>query len=274
MLEVSRSGYYDWLTRKPSMRERTQALLDQLVKTLHEKSLKAYGSPRIYEALRQQEGRRCSKRTVERSMRRQGLKSLHHRRFRPQTTDSSQTRSPAPNVLNQKFDAVAPNQKWVSDITYISTAEGWLYLCVVLDLFSRKVVGYATSHRIDAALVVAAFKVALARRGPPLDLIFHSDRGSQYDAEVFRAVSAIPGLVRSMSRVGNCYDNAVAESFFKTLKVELAYQRRFSSRDVAKIEIVRWIELVYNSKRLHSSLRYLAPAAFEARFAKAQKAAA
>ena len=273
VLEVSRSGYYEWSRRGPTERARRRQALDERVKAIHESSRKAYGSPRVSAVLRA-EGCKHSRTTVARSMRRQGLKSTYHRRFRPQTTDSTRTKAPAPNVLEQRFTASAPNEKWVSDITYIPTAVGWAYLCVILDLLSRKVVGHAMSNRINAALVVSAFAMAVARRGKPKELLFHSDRGSQYDAAEFRAFSALPGLGRSMSRVGNCYDNAVCESFFKTLKVELVFQTSFESHPQAAREIARWIESFYNSKRIHSSLNFLSPAAFELRHPATLKEAA
>jgi hypothetical protein len=262
VLEVSRSGYYEWKSRGESNRSRIRQVLGDLIQAIHDKSMKAYGSPRVYQTLKRG-GTRVGKSTVEKLMRERRLRSTYHRRFRPQTTDSRGTAAPAPNLLAQDFTAQRPNEKWVTDITYVSTAEGWLYLCVFLDLYSRKVVGYAMSRSLDSGLVCEAFRAATARRGVPKGLLLHSDRGCQYASEVFRQQSNVSGLVRSMSRVGNCYDNAVVESFFKTLKVEHIYQQHFESRAEAARSIVRWIEGFYNSERIHSSLGYLSPVEFE-----------
>jgi transposase InsO family protein len=232
------------------------------IRSLYEESRKTYGSPRIHQALRKR-GVRCSKKRVERLMRKEGLISVHRKRFRPTTTNSRHSLPVAANLLQQDFSAQCCNQKWVGDITYIPTAEGWLYLAVILDLYSRKVVGWATGANIDAELVCQAFRVARLRRHAPKRLVYHSDRGSQYASFKFQRLLMEAETMPSMSRRGNVYDNAVAESFYHTLKVELVHRNRYDSRAEAKASIAEYIEQFYNPERLHSSIGYCSPNQFE-----------
>ena len=263
-LQVSASGYYDWQRRRvrPGPRARQNQSLAVVIETLHRQSRKTYGSPRIVAQLRQR-GLRHGRNRVARLMRDQGLCGRQRGRYRVQTTDSNHDHPIAPNRLALAPAAAAPNEIWVADITYIQTQEGWLYLAAVLDLYSRRIVGWALSPAIDAALVLRALGMALLHRRPPANLLFHSDRGVQYAAGPFRAALAQAGLIPSMSRRGNCYDNATIESFWSTLKLELVYRRVFLSHRQARTEIFDYIEAFYNRQRLHSALNFQSPAHFE-----------
>jgi len=263
-LQVSASGYYDWQRRRvrPGPRARQNQSLAVVIETLHRQSRKTYGSPRIVAQLRQR-GLRHGRNRVARLMRDQGLCGRQRGRYRVQTTDSNHDHPIAPNRLALAPAAAAPNEIWVADITYIQTQEGWLYLAAVLDLYSRRIVGWALSPAIDAALVLRALGMALLHRRPPANLLFHSDRGVQYAAGPFRAALAQAGLIPSMSRRGNCYDNATIESFWSTLKLELVYRRVFVSHRQARTEIFDYIEAFYNRQRLHSALNFQSPAHFE-----------
>lgn len=260
-LEVGRSGYYAWRKRPPSQREQAnQALLAQIQQE-HKTSRQTYGSPRVHAAL-QRKGWTCSRKRVARLMRKHELVGRKRSKGRPRTTQSDPAAMVAPNRLAQDFSAEAPNCKWVTDITYIDTAEGWLYLAPVLDLYSRMVVGWAMADHMETSLVEAALGMALARRQPPLGWLHHSDRGSQYTSLAYQARLAQFHCQVSMSERGNCYDNAVMESFFSTLKTECV-TGQFASHQQARTTIFEFIEVWYNRQRLHSFLGYLSPLEFE-----------
>jgi transposase InsO family protein len=261
MLGVQRSGYYAWRRRKPSTRAQANQKLLELIKTEHKQSRKTYGSPRLQVILRRK-GVVCGHNRVARLMRQHGIVALTRRRYRPVTTQRQPGIVPAANRLNQDFSASRPNQKWVSDFTYIETAEGWLYLAVVLDLFSRKVIGWAMSPKMDTALVETALRMALLGRRPPAGLLHHSDQGSQYTSAAYRDCLNTALAQLSMSGAGNCYDNAVMESFFGTLKTECV-TGPFSTRALARTTIFEYIEVWYNRQRLHSTLGYHSPVDFE-----------
>jgi putative transposase len=263
-LEVSASGYYDWQRRRscPGPRALEEQALAQEIDQIHTRSRKTYGAPRVEKELRKK-GRCHGRNRVARLMKQKGLCGRQKGRYRVQTTDSNHDQPIAPNRLAQAPQATGPNQLWVADITYIQTQEGWLYLAAILDLYSRRVVGWAMSPRIDTALVLKALAMALLHRNPPVDLLFHSDRGVQYASADFRRALSQAGLVASMSRKGNCYDNASIESFWSTLKLELAYRRTFSSRAQAQSELFDYIETFYNRQRSHSALDYHSPVDFE-----------
>ncbi len=261
LLEVTASGFYAWLCRPESSRERQNRILGVEIRAIHRTSKRAYGSPRIHRDLRDN-GRKCSRKRVAAIMRREGIVAKHARKFK-HTTDSGHELPVAENLLNQKFSVEAPNTVWVSDITCIWTREGWLYLAMVLDLFSRRVVGWATSSRINQDLVIAAARAAIENRHPAPGLIFHSDRGSQYASKRFQALLKAHGIVSSMSGVGNCYDNAVAESFFHSLKVEWIYGEEFRTREEARRSLFEYIEVFYNGWRRHSTLGMVSPVRFE-----------
>jgi len=260
-LSVSRAGYYAWRRRRVSARAREDAQLAVEIAASHAESRRTYGSPRVLRDLRDQ-GRRVSRKRVARLMRELGLVARRRRRFRA-TTDSKHAFPVAANVLMREFEVPAPNTAWVTDITYVATGEGWLYLAVILDLFSRRVVGFALSDRITRELVLEALRGALAKRSGVQDLIHHSDRGSQYASHDYRRALEREGITCSMSRRGNCWDNAVAESFFGTLKVELLHERSWPTRAGAAHVITEYIEDFYNVRRRHSSLDYQSPLAFE-----------
>ena len=261
VLEVSRAGFYAWRGRPEAVRVIEDRRLAVEVASIHAESRQRYGSPRVHAELRER-GKKASRKRVARLMRQQGLRARHKRRFRT-TTDSAHEFPVAPNRLKRNFEVDAPNTAWVTDITYIWTQEGWLYLAVILDLFSRRVVGWAMSERITRKLALAALTMALSRRQPPRGLIHHSDRGSQYASSEYRRLLAANNIVCSMSRRGDCWDNAVAESFFSTLKLELAYESEWATRAEARPAIFEYLELFYNGERRHSSLGYLSPVAFE-----------
>jgi putative transposase len=260
LLEVNRSGYYAWRPGQKSLREEENLVLVEKIQTEFKASRKTYGSPRIYIRLRRQ-GVACGRHRIARLMRTAGIAPERHK-WHPQTTQRQEGLVPAPNLLKQDFTASAPNQKWVSDFTYIDTAEGWLYLATVVDLFSRKVVGWSMSEQMDAALVETALSMAVESRRPTGDLLHHSDQGSQYTSAAYQIDLASAHIQVSMSRVGNCYDNAVAESFFSTLKAECV-TRQFGTRSMARRTIFEYIEVWYNRQRLHSTLGYLSPVDFE-----------
>ena len=263
-LEVSASGYYDWLNRcsRPGPRELENQLLAKEIKELHIQSRQTYGSPRLRNEL-VKKGQRHGRNRIGRIMRQEGLCGRQKGRYRVQTTDSNHDHPIAPNRLAEAPKPAAPNQIWVTDITYIQTREGWLYLAGVLDLHSRKMVGWAMSDRIDTALVLSALNMALLHRSPPANLLCHSDRGVQYASGDYRQALARAGLVASMSRKGNCYDNAAMESFWSTLKLELVYRRDFATRNQARTEIFDFIEIFYNRQRSHSAINFLSPVDFE-----------
>jgi len=261
ILEVARSGYYDWKKRAPSQRVQQRQRLDAEIKKLFEASKKRFGSPKITRALVKQ-GWRVSESHVARRMRELGLRSIVRRRFRV-TTDSQHGYSVAPNLLQRSFTAQRPNQVWVSDLTYLRVGGGWLYLVVFIDLHSRRVVGWALSSSLDHTVVLTALQRAVARRQPTRGLIVHSDRGVQYACNGFTQRLAKHGFVQSMSRKGDCWDNAVAESFFHLLKTELAYHCRWLNHQAAHRSLFEYIEIFYNRERSHSTLDYLSPDQFE-----------
>ena len=261
VLEVKRSGYYAWRKQEPSTRVQANQALLELIQTEHRNSRKTYGSPRLYILLRRK-GVKCGRNRVARLMRLHGIRALSKRRYHPKTTQRQPGVVPAPNRLNQDFSASAPNQKWVSDFTLIETGEGWLFLAVVLDLFSRKVIGWAMSQKMDTALVITALRMALLGRRPPAGLLHHSDQGSQYTSAAYRACLNEALAQLSMSGVGNCYDNAVVESFFATLKTECV-TGAFSTCSLARTTIFEYMEVWYNRQRLHSTLGYHSPVDFE-----------
>jgi transposase InsO family protein len=263
-LAVSPSGYYAWQKRRsaPGPRAVANQILAQEIQAIHARSRQTYGSPRILRELRKA-GRRHGRNRIARLMQEAGLCGRQRGRYRVQTTDSNHDHPIAPNRLAQAPQATAPNQLWVADITYIQTQAGWLYLAAILDLYSRKIVGWAMSERIDTALVLRALAMALLHRDPPPQLLLHSDRGVQYASTAYRQALDQAGLLASMSRKGNCYDNAAMESFWSTLKLELVYRRDFVSHRQARSEIFDYIESFYNRQRSHSALDYHSPVDFE-----------
>jgi transposase InsO family protein len=263
-LDVSTSGYYDWHKRRdcPGPRALENQTLAQEIDWIHAQSRHTYGSPRVMQELRKK-GHRHGRHRIARLMKQKGLCGRQKGRHRVQTTDSNHDQPIAPNRLAQAPKATAPNQLWVADITYIDTMEGWLYVAGILDLYSRKIVGWSMSERIDTPLVLNALDMALLHRAPPANLLFHSDRGVQYASGDFRQALSQAGLVASMSRKGNCYDNATMESFWSTLKLELVYRRLFQTRAQARNQIFDYIEVFYNRQRTHSALDYNSPVDFE-----------
>ena len=264
VLDVSRAGYYAWKRRRPSRRSVDDAGLGAQISEIHAKSRRTYGSPRIQDAL-QKRGHRVGRKRVARLMRERALRAKKARRFRV-TTDSSHSNAVADNVLGRDFTAKAPDRVWVGDITYIWTREGWLYLAVLLDVFSRRVVGWSMGRSLSTKLALDALRMALRRRRPARGLVHHTDRGVQYTSAEYRRVLAANGVVASMSRRGDCWDNAVAESFFATLKVELIRDRDFDSRNQATRAVFEYLEVFYNRQRSHSSISYQTPASFEESF--------
>lgn len=267
VLEVSRSGYYKWLKRGVSERLKKRAELLQRILEIFEDKREVYGCPRIYDQLRS-EGWTCNYKVVEELMRMNEIQARRGRQHRC-TTDSKHNLPIAENLLEQNFQVHEKDEVWVSDITYIETSQGWLYLCAFIDLFTRAVVGWSMSERMKTELVLDAFEMAVANRSRA-PIVVHSDRGSQYASDLFRGELERLGCLQSMSRKGNCWDNAVAESFFGTLKEELIYREKFDSRIRATIAIFEYIEVFYNKKRSHSALGYLTP---EEKGLKGEKAA-
>lgn len=274
VLAVSKAGYYAWVARRteaPSARGRENVELTAAISTIHHRSRRAYGSPRIHKELAAQ-GRHHSEKRIARLMRDAGLRAKGARTYRV-TTDSSHTLPIAPNVLGRDFRVATPpseggaprplNRVWVGDITYLHTREGWLFLAVILDLASRRVIGWAMRHAIDGVLTRDALRMALRTRRPAAGVLHHTDRGSQYAAGEYQALLAAHGMTCSMSRKGDCWDNAVAESFFASLKRELVSGTQWGTRDEARTAVFEYIELWYNRERRHSSLDYLSPVAYE-----------
>lgn len=263
-LAVSSSGYYRW-RKKPGGSGRYCPRRDRLRSAIREAyagSRRTYGSPRIHAAL-QARGMPCCVNTVAKIMREEGI-SARPRRRKAWTTDSSHGLPVAENLLARDFERSAANQAWVSDITFIPTQEGWLYLATTLDLYSRRIVGWSMRERMTSDLVIDALQMAVAQRNPPPGLLHHSDRGSQYASKAFQSMLSAHGMICSMSRKGEVYDNAVIESFYATLKRELVNRDRYATRDEAGRFVFEWIEVFYNRQRLHSSLGYLSPADYEA----------
>ena len=258
VLGVSPAGYYAWRPRPESARAAANRRLLADVRRVQVQHQGRYGSPRIHATLRA-EGRGVSRGRIERLMRQHGIRAAASRRSRPVTTDSRHGLPVAPNLLEQRFVASAPNQVWLADLTYVPTGEGWLYLAAVLDLATRKIVGWAMRDHLRTELAAAALVMATQRQRPAPGLVHHSDRGSQYAAGQYRQLLAKAGMKASMSRTGNCYDNAPMESFFHTLKVELVHQRRWATRDEARRDLFSYVEGYYNRQRMHSALGYLSP---------------
>jgi putative transposase len=261
LLGVTRQGYYAFLRRPVSARVVSDRGLRERLQELHLEVHGRYGSPRMRRALRD-EGVRVGKRRVERTMQSLGIQARTRRRFRA-TTAADPSHVPAKNILDRDFTASRPDERWVTDITYVWTEEGWCYLAAILDLFSRRVVGWALDATLSTSLPLAALDMALQRRGPTAGLLHHSDRGCQYTSSDYRAALASVGAVASMSRKGNCWDNAVAESFFATLKTELVHRKRWATRIELRAAVFEYIESFYNRRRLHSTLGYKTPAQFE-----------
>jgi transposase InsO family protein len=262
-LGVSVSGFYAWFQRQPSAHQQQDAELLSHIQAIHEGSRGLYGSPRVH-ALLQQQGIVCSRKRVARLMRQAGIHSLRAVRHRSRTTDSEHSRPVAPNLLKRDFSTGAPNEKWLGDILGIWTDKGWLYLAALLDTYSRLVVGWAMSAWRDEALVTVALRMALGRRVVGNDLIHHTDQGSQYTADDYLALLAAHGITLSMSRKGDCYDNAMMESFFSTLRAECTERQRYRTRAEARASVFEFMEVFYNRQRLHSSLGYRSPADYEA----------
>jgi transposase InsO family protein len=265
VLEVTRQGYYAYVRRKASQRALRDEALRERVKALHAESRGTYGSPRVRHALRD-EGLRVGKRRVERTMREMGLFARMRRRFRV-TTQADPAHATVSNVLDRRFDANKPNERWVTDITYVWTDEGWCYVAAIIDLFSRAVVGWAVDATLTTRLPLTALEMAVQRRHHGRGLLHHSDRGCQYTSAEYQHALYERGIAVSMSRKGNCWDNAVAESFFATLKAELVHGRAWPSRSELRAALFDYIELFYNRKRLHSTLNYKTPAQAEADYA-------
>jgi putative transposase len=263
VLNVTRSGYYAWRDRPVSNREQHRAALVEQIRMVFGDSRGTYGSPRVTPELKER-GIAVCENTVARYMREERIAVKPKKRFVPRTTDSDHPHPIAPNLLDRDFAASAPDRKWACDLTYVWTDQGWLYLSVVIDLFSRKVVGWSMTDHLRGDGVAAALEMAIRRRKPTDRLLHHSDRGVQYACGDYRSLLADHGITASMSRTGNCYDNAVAESFFGTFKCELVHRLRYRTRAEAQSSIFEWIECWYNRRRRHSSLGYLSPEAFEA----------
>jgi transposase InsO family protein len=262
VLEVSASGYYDWRDRGLSLRAVANQNLLHDIQRIHWDSHKRYGSPRVHAALKA-EGQRIGRARIEKIMRHNDLRAISKRRVRITTTDSKHNLPVAENILDRNFSALGPNEKWCSDITYIPTDEGWLFLATILDLYTRKIVGWAMRDHMRTELVLAALMMGIQRQRPGPGLIHHSDRGSQYASDDYRQALIDAEMVQSMSRKGNCWDNAPAESFFHTLKTELVHHRHYTTREEAKRDIFTYIEGYYNRQRIHSSLGYLTPEQME-----------
>jgi putative transposase len=261
MFSIGRSSYYAWLLRKPSKRQRENENLDNKITSIFRENSSRYGSIRIKDELLEQ-GETCSKNRVARRMHHLGLRAKAKKKFKV-TTDSAHHLPVAPNLLNRDFTASLPNQKWVGDISYVWTEEGWLYLAVIIDLYSRAVIGWSIQPIMSRELICDALMMALWRRGFPKGVLCHSDRGSQYCSHDYQKILKHYGLICSMSRKGNCWDNSVAESFFHTIKTELIYNNRYVTREMAKQSIFHYIESYYNRVRRHSTIGSISPEKFE-----------
>lgn len=261
VFHVSKSGYYAWCRRDNSEKNAKELKLLRAIEDVHRSSRKSYGSPRIFRQL-QAMGHGVGKTKVERTMKKHGIRAKTKRKFRV-TTDSKHKLPVAPNLLNRNFSPNKPNQVWASDLTYVWTHEGWLFLAVIVDLFSRQVVGWSLDKTMTKELVCSALRQAYFRRQPGTGLLFHSDRGSQYCSREFRRQLTQYRMLQSQSRKANCWDNACVESFFHTLKTEMIYHEDFETREQARRAIFEWVEAFYNRQRLHSTLGYRSPVDFE-----------
>ncbi len=266
VLGVSRSGYYSWFKRPKSEKKKSDEAMVIEIKRVYHQSYETYGARRIKARL-EKEGIKCGKNRVSRLMRENGICSRLKRKYKA-TTNSNHRYPVAPNLLNQDFTADRPNEKWVGDLTYIWTDEGWIYLAAVEDLFHKEVIGWAFGSRITKEVTIEAIKMAIGKESPSEGLIFHSDRGSQYAAYAYQDILRENNINQSMSRKGNCYDNAVIESFFSSLKKDRIYGKKFRTREDAKSSVIEYIELFYNSRRLHSSLGYNSPREFKEKYYK------
>ena len=263
-LQVSRAGYYARTRRGVTTRAQADAVLTEQIRTIHQSSRGTYGAPRVHAEL-QSSGQRVSRKRVARLMPAAAVRGCSRRRQRVCTTVTDPTATAAPNLVARSFEASRPNELWVGDITYLPTDEGWLYLATLLDAYSRRIVGWAMADHLRTELALDALTMALQqRRPPPGQLVHHTDRGCQYTARAYQAVLAAHGVTCSMSRAGDCYDNALAESFFGTLKAELVQGQRWPSRRAARLAVFEWLEVFYNRQRRHSALAYLSPVTFEA----------
>lgn len=260
LLKVSRAGYYKWLKSKTRSNKKDRMLLEA-IGYHYKKSNCIYGSPRIHAALRKN-GIVVNKKRVARLMKAHNIKAKTKRKFKI-TTNRNSKHSVCENLLKGNFKVEKVNQVWTSDITYLWTKEGWLYLAVIMDIYSRKIVGWSIGRYLSAELVLKAITMALVNRNPGRGVIFHSDRGSQYTSSIVKNILSLYGFRQSMSSTGNCYDNAITETFFHTLKTELTYQNKYQTREEAKKSIFQYVEIFYNRQRLHSSLNYLSPVEFE-----------
>ena len=265
VLEVSASGYYEWCLREPSDRCRLREKIAEAAEVFYHDSGGIYGYRKVHEDVVQEAKIDCCRETVRRVLREKALFSKVKRRF-VVTTDSNHNRAVAENLLDRDFSAARPNEKWTADITYIPTSEGWMYLAIVLDVFSRRVVGWSMSQCIDAELVCDALRMGLLQRDVASGLMHHSDRGCQYASDDFGKLMSKHGIVCSMSRKGNCWDNAITESFFGSLKTEWTRDKSYATREEAKQDVFKYIEVFYNRKRRHASLGYISPAAYEKQY--------
>jgi putative transposase len=263
VLEVSRSGYHAWLKRPDSARDQRRRELAAKIKTVHEENRGVYGSPRVHKALEAQ-GESVCENTVARVMKQQQIRAKTKRKFVPRTTDSAHAQPVADNLLGRQFTAELPNQKWAADITYIPTGEGWLYLAGVIDLCSRRIVGWSMADHMRTGLIGDALGMAVAGRSPKAGLLHHSDRGVQYASDDYQRLLELHKMEVSMSGKGDCWDNAAMESFWATLKNELVNHEQYATRQQARASIFEYIEIFYNRKRLHSAIGYQSPEAFEA----------
>lgn len=263
VLAVSASGYYAWRKRSSSAQEMANNTLLKVIKAAHQASNGVYGSPRIYHEVKEKVP--CSENRVARLMRKHGIAAKQKKRYK-RTTKANAAHPVAPNLVDRDFSAATPNEKWTTDITYIPTQEGWLYVAIVLDLFSRRIVGWAMSGRMTSELVMDALLMAIGERKPPAGLLHHSDRGSQYTGTPYQQLLKNYRFQVSMSGSGNCYDNAPTESFFGSMKMELVHHTIYKTRDQARTDIFFYIEAFYNRQRRHSTLGYVSPAAREAAY--------
>lgn len=262
VLQVSRSGYYKWLKKSALPENPKRVELRTSIAAIHTAARGVYGSPRVHQALKAR-GIHCNRKTVERMMRKAGLRAKQSKKFKA-TTNSKHDKPIAPNTLDRNFEVQEPNKVWVSDITYVWTEEGWLYLVVFIDLWSRRIVGWSMSDRMKSEFVQDAFEMACRKRKPQMsELLIHSDRGSQYASDLFLKNFSEDSCKQSMSRKGNCWDNAVSESFFGTIKKEMIYLEKYATRESARKAIFEYIEVFYNRIRLHSTINFLSPADFE-----------
>ncbi len=266
-LEVSRSGFYSWLNRQESKRKQYHRFLISWIVQIHAESKETYGAERIQQGLFEK-GIKCDVRVVSRLMKVAKISSKIKAGFKPSTTDSNHENRISPNLLERNFQVEKPNQAWVSDITYIFVGNTWMYLCVVIDLFNREIIGWNFDDNMETPLLIKTFENAVNTRKPEKDCIFHSDRGVQYTSNEFRSLLEKNKMRQSMSRKGDCWDNAVAESFFKTLKVEKVNHMKYKTKEEAKTDLFGYIEIFYNRKRFHSTLGFTSPVNFRIQYEK------